>query len=1022
MKLKLIVPAICLFFAGSTAFASTYYIPHVAIGAYIGSDQQVYRYRTTFVFFNNTDTDTNVSMVLTDDNGDPMAANISAMGMKSSTFNFKLGSGATNIFQADSAGNVHTGAATIISDSDIGVSGIYTISNVATGAFVTEVGVPATSLMSNFAIPVQTTSDGFVNTGLALYNPNASDSTITLTLKNEDGTATGANVQFTLAAAKHEAFYITAKYPSIDKTAFSGMLTVQSSQQISALTLRQNSPSTVSYTSIPAVPTASTQKTFNMAHIADGVIGTPYKTTFILFNFSSSAATVSIAATKDDGSALTLAMTDGSTTASNITIPAQGSKFLQTNGAAGSTGAAIITSNVPIGAAALFAEYNNDQSFNTEAGVQDSAATTSFTLPIDSRVSTDGTETISDTGIAFFNPGSSSVTFSPIFMDLSSVITTSSTEITLQAKGHSASFFNNLFPNLGDVQGSVVISGLSSAVSAMALRMNQSPLGITTLPVLSGAATGNTPATSGNVVRKRLGGVIATADTTVNATLPYGYAVTIAPTVTGGAVWASGGLGVRAFSGGNIYTTTTSGAGYTTNLPPGSYEFKVETYVGTQTSAFFWFYIAPSLVTISSNATVPIAATFPTLYAVTGNISGLTTTAGKVLFTSTDGSGSYGYNSVGASPYSIMVPSGTYQVAYATTWPNGPFISNLGTVTVADAETSGPDIEIPTSASLSGTAHFTDTAPASITIAAKNSDGITPPGQVFNVTTATAASGLYQQLKVTPGDLYDMSLAYTLFTTTTADGINCGGSASDSFAADQYYSGGTTYTNSNFTLDMSQITENQPPAAVFNTERYGAMTYTIPSLTAGNNYTVTLYFVEKYVTAAGQRLFSVSINGTTVLSSFDIYATAGGQYKAIAQTFSATADSSGQLVIQFTSGTQNPSVNAIRLGEGIQFPITQGTVNYMPIDNPNSFAGDDAYDFTLPGIPGNPSLITISGTVTNGAGTAVSGVTVTATSSLLTNATAPGASYTSAGATTGADGKYSLKVVPGSDYMLTFAK
>jgi hypothetical protein len=47
---------------------------------------------------------------------------------------------------------------------------------------------------------------------------------------------------------------------------------------------------------------------------------------------------------------------------------------------------------------------------------------------------------------------------------------------------------------------------------------------------------------------------------------------------------------------------------------------------------------------------------------------------------------------------------------------------------------------------------------------------------------------------------------------------------------------------------------------------------------------VTLYFDETYVTAAGQRVFSVSINGTNVLSSFDIYASAGGQNKAIART------------------------------------------------------------------------------------------------------------------------------------------
>ena len=102
-----------------------------------------------------------------------------------------------------------------------------------------------------------------------------------------------------------------------------------------------------------------------------------------------------------------------------------------------------------------------------------------------------------------------------------------------------------------------------------------------------------------------------------------------------------------------------------------------------------------------------------------------------------------------------------------------------------------------------------------------------------------------------------------------------------------------------------------PPTAVFQSERYGAMTYTIPNRTAGSAQTVTLYFAETYVTAAGQRLFSVSINGTSVLSSFDIYASAGGQNRAIARTFTTTANSSGQVVIQFTAQTENPKVNGI---------------------------------------------------------------------------------------------------------------
>ena len=137
-------------------------------------------------------------------------------------------------------------------------------------------------------------------------------------------------------------------------------------------------------------------------------------------------------------------------------------------------------------------------------------------------------------------------------------------------------------------------------------------------------------------------------------------------------------------------------------------------------------------------------------------------------------------------------------------------------------------------------------------------------------------------------------------------------SALGSFQADRYYSGGSTYSNSN-TVDVSQITGNPPPAALFNNERYGAMSYTIPGFTAGSVYTVTLYFAETYLTSSGSRLFNVSINGATVLSNFDIYASAGGQNKAIARSFTATAKSSGQIMIQFTAVTQNPKINGISI-------------------------------------------------------------------------------------------------------------
>jgi hypothetical protein len=70
--------------------------------------------------------------------------------------------------------------------------------------------------------------------------------------------------------------------------------------------------------------------------------------------------------------------------------------------------------------------------------------------------------------------------------------------------------------------------------------------------------------------------------------------------------------------------------------------------------------------------------------------------------------------------------------------------------------------------------------------------------------------------------------------------------------------------------------------------------------------------VENYVTGTGQREFNVLINGTQVLTNYDVYAAAGGQFMAVQKSFTTTANSSGQIVIQFSSGAvQSPMVSGI---------------------------------------------------------------------------------------------------------------
>lgn len=141
--------------------------------------------------------------------------------------------------------------------------------------------------------------------------------------------------------------------------------------------------------------------------------------------------------------------------------------------------------------------------------------------------------------------------------------------------------------------------------------------------------------------------------------------------------------------------------------------------------------------------------------------------------------------------------------------------------------------------------------------------------------------------------------------------VNSGGSTAGTFDADEDVAGGTEASTS-VAINTSNIT-NGAPQAVYQTERYGNFTYTFSGLTTGVNYTVRLHFAEIYWDAAGDRLFNVSINGTQVLSNFDVFAVAGGENIANVQQFSATANGSNQIVIVYTTIKDNAKSSGIEI-------------------------------------------------------------------------------------------------------------
>ena len=150
--------------------------------------------------------------------------------------------------------------------------------------------------------------------------------------------------------------------------------------------------------------------------------------------------------------------------------------------------------------------------------------------------------------------------------------------------------------------------------------------------------------------------------------------------------------------------------------------------------------------------------------------------------------------------------------------------------------------------------------------------------------------------------------------------IDAGGSGDGgTFAADEYYSGGSEGTNasgSNGDTGFSTVA-NPIPQTDWNTYRSGASTYQIPDLSVGGEYQVRLYFLDWQNTQVGQRVFDVDINGTPALENFDIVQAAGnaggdGTYIGVEEDFNETADANGDITIQFLQGSASvPLVNAI---------------------------------------------------------------------------------------------------------------
>ena len=89
-----------------------------------------------------------------------------------------------------------------------------------------------------------------------------------------------------------------------------------------------------------------------------------------------------------------------------------------------------------------------------------------------------------------------------------------------------------------------------------------------------------------------------------------------------------------------------------------------------------------------------------------------------------------------------------------------------------------------------------------------------------------------------------------------------------------------------------------------------AFKFSIP--VANGAYRVRLHFAELNKDGAGRRVFDVQLEGTTVLSQFDIWREAGGINTAIVREFPVTIND-GTITLDFIRQVENAKISAIEI-------------------------------------------------------------------------------------------------------------
>jgi subtilisin family serine protease len=168
-------------------------------------------------------------------------------------------------------------------------------------------------------------------------------------------------------------------------------------------------------------------------------------------------------------------------------------------------------------------------------------------------------------------------------------------------------------------------------------------------------------------------------------------------------------------------------------------------------------------------------------------------------------------------------------------------------------------------------------------------------------------------------DLRSVQVPVTLVVPAYQQGVNAGGGAyvnanGDLYGVDRAWSAGSFgWLGASSTRSTGSAIAGTTEDPIYQDLRSGMTGYRFD--VPDGQYRVDLSFAELVAKRAGARVFSVTIEGTTVLAGLDVFAVAGGRFIAVDRSFVVNV-SDGQLDIGFTPQRGDvPIVNGILVTE-----------------------------------------------------------------------------------------------------------